>query len=180
MSTSEFNTINAWRSLKMHSGDLFTLKKPLVINHSIIPQEKLLIFVGEAYSCYDANTRFDFFDPFEGRSLSYFINDDESFDIDDFIPTEMQSLDQIIYIELEFHGDKVGALKINGNITPKPLEYEFMPYRGPGHYELSEALRLKSPQFCNALLARYTYTIEISSLSTHTLKIESVSKTSLA
>jgi hypothetical protein len=41
--------------------------------------------------------------------------------------------------EFDFHGMAVGLFIGAGPETPGPAEY--VPYRGPGHYELQQALR---------------------------------------
>jgi len=50
-----------------------------------------------------------------------------------------------------FEGNPVGYF-LEDQLPASPGSYKYMPYRGPGHYKLGQALSSRGPQRCHYFL----------------------------
>lgn len=55
-----------------------------------------------------------------------------------------------------FEGNPVGYF-LADTLPNKPGRHKYMPYRGPGHYNLGQSLIAKGPQHCELLVEKKSH-----------------------
>jgi hypothetical protein len=66
---------------------------------------------------------------------------------------------------IQFFFEDMAVGYFDGQASSESGKYPYMPYRGPGHYRLTEALGLHGPQQCYYVLEGQKFHFEVVALA---------------